>query len=380
MEVYIVMKKTIQFIVIFLALTMASSGFCQIRPETYSITPFFGGYTFEGNQNLQSQFVYGLRGGYDFTKHFGAEVLLDHIGTTYAGSDSNTNTDVLNYRLEGLYYFIPENRIVPFISVGAGGQSMHYDVDTHNKTRFVADYGAGVKCFINDWIALRADVRHVIAFGSAYNNLEYTLGLSFMFGGEKTAQSSAKESESSSSLASAKESSSDIKTEQKKEGEEATAVVKEQKKEAAAPATIVKEEEQKETAKEAAAVAAVAKEMVEKGRAIVHIRFDFDKADVKPEFHKEIEKFAKVMEQHKELKVVIEGHTDNIGEKDYNQNLSERRANSVRTYLIKKFGVEESRLTSKGYGLSKPIATNKTKEGRRKNRRVEAVVDYTITK
>ncbi|MCX7635760.1 MAG: OmpA family protein, partial [Syntrophales bacterium] len=64
----------------------------------------------------------------------------------------------------------------------------------------------------------------------------------------------------------------------------------------------------------------------------------------------------------------------------YNLDLSVRRAESVRSYMIKHFGVKASRLTSKGYGMSKPIADNKTAAGRKKNRRVEAVVDYTITK
>jgi OOP family OmpA-OmpF porin len=78
--------------------------------------------------------------------------------------------------------------------------------------------------------------------------------------------------------------------------------------------------------------------------------------------------------------VVIEGHTDNTGKKAYNQKLSEKRANSVKSYLTKQFGTEESRLTAKGYGMSKPIDSNKTKAGRQNNRRVEAAVNYIIKK
>jgi OOP family OmpA-OmpF porin len=132
--------------------------------------------------------------------------------------------------------------------------------------------------------------------------------------------------------------------------------------------------------KESAAAAAVAKEMFEKGRATINVEFDTNKADIKPAFDKELQKFADVMKNYPDLNVVIEGHTDNVGATALNEKLSANRANSVKDYLTKKFGIAESRLTAKGYGMSKPIDNNKTKEGRQKNRRVEAAVNYTIKK
>ena len=132
--------------------------------------------------------------------------------------------------------------------------------------------------------------------------------------------------------------------------------------------------------KEQVAAAAVAKEMFEKGRATIKVEFDTNKAVIKPVFDKEIQKFADVMKNYPDLKVVIEGHTDGTGGKVPNEKLSAKRADSVKSYLTKKFGIAESRVTAKGYGMSKPLDSNKTKAGRQKNRRVEAVVDYTIKK
>jgi len=132
--------------------------------------------------------------------------------------------------------------------------------------------------------------------------------------------------------------------------------------------------------KEQVAAAAVAKEIFEKGRATINVEFDTNKADIKPAFDKEIQKFADVMKNYPDLKVVIEGHTDNVGGNVFNEKLSAKRANSVKDYLTKKFGIAESRVTAKGYGMSKPLDSNKTKAGRQKNRRVEAAVDYTIKK
>jgi len=68
--------------------------------------------------------------------------------------------------------------------------------------------------------------------------------------------------------------------------------------------------------------------------------------------------------------VEIQGHTDNVGKAVYNQILSEKRAGSVMEYLAKK-GIHRAKLSYKGYGLKRPIATNRTPEGRAKNRRVE---------
>ncbi len=83
-----------------------------------------------------------------------------------------------------------------------------------------------------------------------------------------------------------------------------------------------------------------------------------------------LDEVASVLVSNKEIKLSIEGHTDSTGSRAYNLRLSQQRAESVRTYLIKK-GVEEDRLTAKGFGPDQPIADNKTREGRSENRRVE---------
>jgi OOP family OmpA-OmpF porin len=80
---------------------------------------------------------------------------------------------------------------------------------------------------------------------------------------------------------------------------------------------------------------------------------------------------SKLIKQSKFALLTIEGHTDNIGTAQYNQDLSERRAEAVRKSLVTDYGVPESRLTSKGYGLTRPVETNATPEGRAHNRRVE---------
>ena len=82
------------------------------------------------------------------------------------------------------------------------------------------------------------------------------------------------------------------------------------------------------------------------------------------------------MNQNKNLKIELGGHTDNQGSEEYNQKLSLDRAKTVYEYLITK-GISSNRLTYKGYGKTKPIATNDTEEGRAENRRTEfKIISY----
>jgi OOP family OmpA-OmpF porin len=98
--------------------------------------------------------------------------------------------------------------------------------------------------------------------------------------------------------------------------------------------------------------------------------FDFDKSVVRPDGKKSIdEALAKIKGVDLEM-VIATGHTDSIGTEKYNQRLSERRAAAVKEYLVSK-GIPASKITTIGKGESQPVATNKTAEGRQKNRRVD---------
>jgi OOP family OmpA-OmpF porin len=106
----------------------------------------------------------------------------------------------------------------------------------------------------------------------------------------------------------------------------------------------------------------------------LNVEFDTNKAVVKDQYRNEIKKVADFMKKYPNTTAVIEGHTDNVDTAEYNKKLSDERANSVRQYLINNFGIKASRLSAVGYGLTKPIASNSTEEGRQKNRRVQAVI------
>ena len=101
-----------------------------------------------------------------------------------------------------------------------------------------------------------------------------------------------------------------------------------------------------------------------------NVFFDSGKSTLKVESSKELNELAEYMLLKKNMVVEIAGHTDNVGNKDINQKISEDRANAVRNYLIKK-GVTAERIVAKGYGDTQPIGDNTTDSGKQKNRRTE---------
>jgi len=118
----------------------------------------------------------------------------------------------------------------------------------------------------------------------------------------------------------------------------------------------------------------IGKSILSSGRYVSHgILFDTDSDRIKPESAPAIREIAKALEASPDLKLLIEGHTDDSGSADHNLDLSKRRAEAVKTVLVSQFDVDAARLATDGLGATKPIETNDTPAGRAQNRRVEFV-------
>jgi outer membrane protein OmpA-like peptidoglycan-associated protein len=101
-----------------------------------------------------------------------------------------------------------------------------------------------------------------------------------------------------------------------------------------------------------------------------NVTFAYDSATVQPQFQATLDQVAQVLSQYNETYIDVYGHTDSTGSDAYNQQLSERRANSVASYLESR-GVQSARIGTRGFGETQPIAPNDTEDGRAANRRVE---------
>ena len=109
-------------------------------------------------------------------------------------------------------------------------------------------------------------------------------------------------------------------------------------------------------------------------RLTLRVNFDFNKSDIRESEVAELQKAVRFIRKYPGAKVRLEGHTDSIDSEEYNQALSERRAEAVKNYLVKEEAAEKSKISTVGYGESRPVAPNDTEEGRAQNRRVEVLI------
>jgi len=109
-------------------------------------------------------------------------------------------------------------------------------------------------------------------------------------------------------------------------------------------------------------------------RMTLRVNFELDKSDIRESEIAELQKAVRFIRKYPGAKIRLEGHTDSIATEEYNQRLSERRADAVRDYLVKEGACAAANTTTVGYGESRPVASNDTEEGRAQNRRVEVLI------
>jgi OmpA-OmpF porin, OOP family len=298
----------------------------QVRPGSFSVTPYFGGYLFDKDQKVDNDPVAGISLGYNFTRYFGVEISGDYIATKYDERVSRSrSTDVGNYRLDGVLNLIPDSRLVPFIFAGFGGQSIDYPKNVSNRTASAVDYGAGLKFFFTDWLALRGDVRQIYIFDGSRKDFEFTLGASFYFGGAKRGPVARYEPV-------------------------AQPAPEPMAKEKGAAKVVILASEPK--VEEQVAVAAAEPKIIILAFEDVH--FDFDRSTLKPEAQTILKRNIQLLKDNPNARVRIAGYTSASGTEDYNQKLSERRARAVQEYLIKEGVIAQDRLSIIGYGETRP--------------------------
>jgi OmpA-OmpF porin, OOP family len=462
------------------------------RAGAISLSPFVGGYTFDGVQQLETAPVYGLRLGYDLTKNWGVEAVGDYLSTT--GTRTTRSFNSVSYRLDILYNLMPDGPLVPYLAVGGGGITGGHGRDglkiREINTDGTANAGLGFKFFLTDSVALRGDARQLFIFEehkSVMYNWEYTAGLTFLFGGRTapaptpvppaptsslsvnpglitkgetatlswtsrdatncditpgigpvnpqgsmtitpaadtayylscngpggTSNSDAKITVAESPIVPlAPTSSMSVTPASITRGESATlnwnardttncdlqpgiGPVKPQGSMDITPSTdtaytltcsgpggstsstanvaVVSPPPPVAPAQAPVPVPAPVVLSPEKEETVnLLIEFDTNKAVIKPEFYPNVNAVGEFLQKYPTVDITVEGHTDSVGSKAYNQKLSQRRSEAVKKFIVDKFGINAKRIKAVGYGETKPVASNKTAEGRYKNRRVQA--------
>jgi outer membrane protein OmpA-like peptidoglycan-associated protein len=168
-----------------------------------------------------------------------------------------------------------------------------------------------------------------------------------------------------------------LDAERERQAADAARAAAESQAQAAREAALAAEREKAELRAQLRAQLNVILETRETARGLIvnlsDVLFDFNEATLRPGAREKLARIAGIILVHPGLRMEAEGHADAVGTADYNQRLSERRAQSVRAFLVEQ-GIRSDNVTAMGFGESRPVATNETAEGRQQNRRVELVV------
>ncbi|GAB3289081.1 OmpA family protein [Parahaliea aestuarii] len=281
---------------------------------------------------------------YAFDDNWAAEIF-------YAEDESNTNgvdIDVATWQLDMLYYggsYIGGgNRVRPYLAFGGG--EIDFEADNGiDSVETVLNAGAGVRYMLTSRFGARLEARLVHSLDESHNDVLLTAGLNYYFG-------KVKEDSPPPPPPAPVDSDGDGVTDDKDQCP------------GTPPGTRVD--------------ANGCPLPVERVASIkLKVNFDFDSSKVKEQYFNDIGELANFLKRFDDVDVQLEGHTDSVGPDDYNQKLSQRRADAVKDMLVNQYGIAASRIKPVGYGEAQPVATNDTKEGRAQNRRTMATLEVT---
>ena len=366
---------------LFLSLNFAGIGLCQDREGAFTLSPFIGGHLFEGDQNLEHKPTYGLGFGYNLDKNWGLEAVFNYGDTEFDKGGGDVDTYL--YRLDALYHFMPDRALVPYLATGIGGITFDPGDDGDSDSDFIANTGGGIKYFLNDNIALRGDARYLVSFNDTRNNLIYTVGLTYLFGGKK--QKEYKDTDGDGvydyldkcpgTPAGVKVDTSGCPLDTDGDGvydylDKCPDTPKGVKVDTSGCPLDTDGDGVYDYLDKCPGTPVGAKVDARGCWTLTGVLFETAKWDINSQAFQKLGEVIEVMKKNPSLKLEVQGYTDNRGAAAFNMKLSEKRANAIMEYFIDN-GIESGRISAKGFGLSNPATTNDTPEGRAINRRVE---------
>lgn len=316
----------------------------------FYVNPAAGSINFDEDTNLETDGYFQLGGEYLFTDNISAE-----LGYGMATPNIDGTSDDIDFEqlfLNGFYYFGERSGMQPYVSMGVG--HAQYDGSAFDSEETFANAGLGVRLHLTEHVSLRLDARALHSIDESDIHEQYTIGVSYAFGVKQPAPEPEPVVAAAPVVAAPLDSDGDGVIDDEDLCPGTPAGVKVNSK----GCELLTKERQEER---------------------LQVNFATDSSEVQSGDMAEIERVAIFMRKYPEVSTQIEGHTDSDGSDAYNEALSQRRADAVREVLTQRFGVEASRLTSVGYGESKPIASNSTREGKAQNRRVVAVLSVVTT-
>jgi OOP family OmpA-OmpF porin len=353
-------------------LSVVLAAHAESQEKVWYVNPAIGYQSLDNDRGLDDETVLSLGTEYRYSKHWATEIRLMDSSPDY--ENSNGDVDLSQYGIDGLYYFGSEGKVDPYMAVGVGHAKFDGSGNTDNETQL--DMGLGLRYYLSPLWSLRADAKMLYGHDDSTRDNLFALGLSYAFDGQTKAAPAAPVDG---------DSDKDGVTDSNDQCPDTTAgavvdvrgceldtdgdgVIDSQDKCPDTPAGRQVDEHGCEYV------------LTQTEKVTLNVNFASDSSVVTEQYVGEVEKVAMFLKKYASVTAVIEGHTDNTGNEQYNEALSQRRADAVRSMLVQRFGIAEQRLMAKGYGETQAIESNDTAEGRLANRRVVAVMKAETTK
>lgn len=359
-------------------LAFASSVAFADEQKGLTLYPHFGKTFPDSDSDIQSDIHYGLGIGYRFDNPWAIELVYQQADLDL-DAPLTGDVDVDSFRLDGLYHFRSQNDVSPYLSFGVG--TADYDFAGGDDDETLLNVGFGMKWFFSEKGSMRAEAKLFRGNDEDVLQSGLSLGLHYALGGSSGSSASPAPSASPATAPGDEDGDGVLDDADRCPGTPAGVQVDRNgcplDDDSDGVANYM-DDCPNTTNRRARVDARGCYIMLERRVDIsLDVEFDFDSSDARPEHRPEVKRVADFMDSYPKTSVTMEGHTDSTGDANYNQGLSERRAKTIADMLVNEFGIESGRVSARGYGESKPIATNETQEGRQKNRRVVGVVEAT---
>ncbi|OJS98980.1 OmpA family protein [Marinobacter nauticus] len=351
------------------------------RQETIYLNPFAGFQLFDDKRDLSETGTFGVGVEYRFLPRWSVEAVYSRADADrkYVAGES----EFQELRIDGTYYFAgPDAAWNPYVSLGAGhaefgvGDTISYTTagTDHEETR--VNVGVGFRYNVSDSISIRGDLREFYGIDESTFDTMASLGLSWAFTRTVAASKPAPAPEPAPAPAPA-DSDGDGVPDNRDQCPNTPAGVQVDSRGCPVDSDGDGVPDYRDECPNTAAGATVDERGCEGVTETVEtielrVQFPTNSSVIDATFDNEIRRVADFMAEYPETTVEIAGHSDSIGDAEYNRFLSQRRAEAVANRLTTVLGIDPDRVSAMGYGEAEPIASNDTAAGRAQNRRVEA--------
>lgn len=339
---------SIKEIVLISAMALASSGALAEQTdnqEGFTLSPMVGKYHFDKNREIEDDTLLSIGLGYQFNSPWA----LEFVYLQAEGDDERNRGDIdlTQMRLDALYHFSRNQNSQPYLAFGLGNNDFDGDLGSDEETLINA--GGGINYFVSDALSLRGDVRFINSLDEEDTDIALSVGLRYAFGASPQPMKKVPAviapvdgDGDNDGVADSADRCPNTET-GVKVGDRGCAVM-----------------------------------VSERFDIALEVRFDTDSAMVRDGERNDVAELARFMTDFPNTRVVIEGHTDDTGAAAYNQRLSESRATAVAALLVEQYQIAASRVESRGFGESRPLAASTKANYRAINRRVVAGISVEV--